>query len=103
MAPEVMEQMSGYSYPADVWSIGITALELVKGYAPYATHAPMKVLLMTLQQPPPSLESYEGPNISGTEWASKSSSFKKFIKLCLKRDPTDRATVGKYIKAVGVM
>lgn len=100
MAPEVMEQMNGYSYPADVWSIGITALELVKGYAPYATHAPMKVLLMTLQQPPPSLESYDDEGsgktaVSGTEWASKSSSLKKLLKHCLKRDPTERATVAQ--------
>jgi serine/threonine-protein kinase OSR1/STK39 len=100
MAPEVMEQMNGYAYPADVWSIGITALELVKGYAPYATHAPMKVLLMTLQQPPPSLETYEDEKtghqtVSGTEWASKSSHFKKFVKSCLKRDPNERATVAQ--------
>jgi serine/threonine protein kinase len=94
MAPEVMEQMNGYAYGADVWSIGITALELAKGYAPYAKHAPMKVLLMTLQQPPPTLDTYD-TNASGTEWASNSSKFKKFIKNCLKRDPNDRSTVAQ--------
>ena len=84
MAPEVMAQEEGYSYPADVWSIGITTLELVKGYAPYAMYAPMKVLVETLQKPPPTIKSYADEQgrkskLSGTEWASKSSSFKKFV------------------------
>lgn len=91
MAPEVMEQVEGYDYKADIWSFGITALELAKGSAPYAYHPPMKVLLLTIQEEPPSLRSYATEKSCTGE--SFSRSFKEMVRMCLQKEARKRPTV----------
>lgn len=78
--------MDGYDYKADIWSLGITALELCKGYAPYAKFAPMKVLLLTIQEDPPNLDTYN----DGDDVSMWSKSFRSMVKLCLQKDPNKR-------------
>lgn len=96
MAPEVMEQLEGYDYRADIWSIGITSLELAKGFAPYANYAPMRVLVLTIEEEPPSLRSYE--NDRQRTGAPFSKGFEEFYKKCLQKNPKSRPMAEELLK-----
>jgi len=90
MAPEVLQPGTGYNFKADIWSFGITALELAHGHAPFSKYPPMKVLLMTLQNAPPGLD-YERDR-------RFSKSFKEMVAMCLVKDQTKRPTAEKLLK-----
>eukprot|EP00429_Kryptoperidinium_foliaceum_P020754 CAMPEP_0176028436 /NCGR_PEP_ID=MMETSP0120_2-20121206/13957_1 /TAXON_ID=160619 /ORGANISM="Kryptoperidinium foliaceum, Strain CCMP 1326" /LENGTH=322 /DNA_ID=CAMNT_0017361647 /DNA_START=292 /DNA_END=1260 /DNA_ORIENTATION=- len=90
MAPEVMEQVHGYDYKADIWSL----VELAKGYAPYARYPPMKVLILTIQEDPPSLDTYDEEDGMEDEMdlveEDFSKNFRQLVEKCLQKNPSKR-------------
>uniref|UniRef100_A0A6Q2XLR6 non-specific serine/threonine protein kinase n=1 Tax=Esox lucius TaxID=8010 RepID=A0A6Q2XLR6_ESOLU len=92
MAPEVVmcETMKDapYDYKADIWSLGITLIELAQIEPPHHELNPMRVLLKIAKSEPPTLEL---PN----KWSPE---FNDFLKMALDKNPESRPTAAQLLE-----
>lgn len=86
MAPEVLEQAAAYDQKADIWSFGITAIELAYGEAPYQRLHPLKVMKIILEKDP--------PRMNQRDWDQP---FIDLIDHCLQKDPRSRPSMDEVI------
>jgi len=87
MAPEIITRKQGYNEKVDIWSLGITAIELITGSPPYSNMEPMKVLFQIPKNAPPLLT---GPNYS--EY------IKEFVRFCLIKNASNRPSASILLK-----
>lgn len=86
MAPEIINRdTDGYNEKTDIWSLGITAYELIKGLPPLHKYDPMKVMLSIPKRKPPRLH---GPY---------SNEIKSFIHWCLIKEPIERPSASELL------
>ncbi|KAL3289904.1 hypothetical protein HHI36_023289 [Cryptolaemus montrouzieri] len=89
MAPEVIQEI-GYDCVADIWSLGITALEMAEGKPPYGDIHPMRAIFMIPTKPPPS---FREPD----KWSAE---FIDFVSVCLVKNPEERANATDLLNHV---
>lgn len=81
MAPEVIHE-TGHDYKCDVWSLGITAIEMAEGKPPYSNIHPLRAMFVIPTRPPPRLSEPD-------KWSPE---FNDFIAKCLVKNPKDRCS-----------
>ncbi|XP_064838343.1 serine/threonine-protein kinase 10 [Oncorhynchus masou masou] len=92
MAPEVVmcETMKDapYDYKADIWSLGITLIELAQIEPPHHELNPMRVLLKIAKSEPPTLD-------QPSKWSQE---FKDFLKKSLDKNPESRPDAAQLLE-----
>lgn len=92
MAPEVVmcetSKDRPYDYKADVWSLGITLIEMAEIEPPHHELNPMRVLLKIAKSEPPTLA-------QPSKW---SSNFKDFLKKCLEKNVDARWNTSQLLQ-----
>lgn len=79
MAPEIITRKSGYTEKVDIWSLGITVIELLTGAPPLSEHEPLKILFQIPKRPAPVLTD-----------PKYSDSVKEFVNYCLIKSSSKR-------------
>jgi serine/threonine-protein kinase OSR1/STK39 len=88
MAPEIFDESgTGYTEKADIWSLGITAIELAIGVAPRSELAPLAVIEGILKGPVPGL----------SRDRAFSTEFHHFVDSCLQKDPNRRMPASQLL------
>jgi len=80
IAPEVIKE-AHYDGRADVWSLGITAIEMAEGAPPHSNLNPLRAIFLIPSKPAPTLAD---PDIWSPEMMD-------FIRVCCKKDPSERS------------
>eukprot|EP00877_Chromochloris_zofingiensis_P012318 jgi/Chrzof1/733/Cz01g26210.t1 len=91
MAPEVLQQDNGYDSSADIWSFGITLLELARGRPPLAKCNPMRVVLSIMQNPAPGLD-------EDSKEKHFSKNMHEVVSWCLQKDAARRPTATQLLQ-----
>lgn len=86
MAPELIRGLE-YDAKVDVWSMGITAIEMADGEPPYLHEPPLRALLLITTQGTPTLRDPE-------RWSQK---LRHFLKCALQVDPAKRASAEQLL------